>query len=75
MTNYFQKRQRRSLKLIRSLFRNYENTEENLNLSYKKMFLDIIEKNLVICETKKYDVLLYRDKLIKIRNNLEGILE
>lgn len=75
MTNYFQRRQRRSLKLVRSLFRNYENTEENLNLSYKKMFLEIIEKNLVICETKKYDVLLYREKLSNIRKNLEGKVE
>ena len=75
MTNYFQRRQRRSLKVIRSLFRNYENTKDKLTISYKNIFLEVIEKNLVICETKKYDVLLYRGKLVKIRNNLEGKLK
>ena len=70
--NYHRQREKHAQEIVKYLLKHYRKEQENLTKSYKNVFLDIIDKNLTMFESKKYDIKKYRKQFNEIKKGLEG---
>ena len=75
MNNNFKQKQRHAKHVLGFMLNDYHKINDDLPLSYKKLYLELIEKRISIFESKKYDVGKYREKFTEIKNNLETKLK